>query len=389
MVWDQKAYSSERVPVTCTWAKSPKCKGSYTLARGSMLTAMRTRGSIVCNPCYIHETLVSGDNHPGRKYTYDDSVLHTIDSKHKAYLLGWIASDGSVRPGRISIGLNPIDIDILYQLRDIVGTDVPLSVSTKVAYLTFSSKVMSADVCRHLNILPKEKTYVVEWPKLDSYELNLAFLRGLFDGDGCIVRPKAGAQPRATICSYSPSMRASIVAFSRFKCKDYGTDVDWQNEDAIRFVEELYSDKSYPYLQRKYDTLQKWINWKPAIPGKYGKGGGFKWSATSYDAVCLSRQQSKDADQVLTIVSKASIDGNTEWYETDIKVIPNAGLSFCVTLEDSITSQGYALTQPVTIDGTYTGTVRVPLTKVDPCTPSLSIPCRGVRITCVQPIAER
>lgn len=50
-----------------------------------------------------------------------------IDSPEKAYLLGWIASDGSIRYFGFIIKFHKKDLKILEKLRDIICKDLPIN----------------------------------------------------------------------------------------------------------------------------------------------------------------------------------------------------------------------------------------------------------------------
>jgi hypothetical protein len=65
-----------------------------------------------------------------RTYSINESVFDSINTPEKAYILGFVYADGynNVSKGRIVIALNDKDIDILYQIRQVIGSTVPIRV---------------------------------------------------------------------------------------------------------------------------------------------------------------------------------------------------------------------------------------------------------------------
>lgn len=87
--------SHKQVSVVCDFQESKSClvnvTRSYRDARDNM---DRNNGSYICFQC-SRFMKYSGRNNPNCKYkALDDHLMDVIDSEVKAYLLGWIASDG-------------------------------------------------------------------------------------------------------------------------------------------------------------------------------------------------------------------------------------------------------------------------------------------------------
>lgn len=136
-----------------------------------------------------------------RHYPLDESYFDTIDSKDKAYFLGFMSADGNVyssehysgdRQNRFSLTLKNDDEYILELFKKYLKTTKPLSYTTKNnkyydsthARLEISSNRIVVALAKY-NIIPR-KSYPFEICRL-SEEYMSHYLRGYFDGDGSIT----------------------------------------------------------------------------------------------------------------------------------------------------------------------------------------------------------
>ncbi|MCM1219537.1 MAG: hypothetical protein NC548_34080 [Lachnospiraceae bacterium] len=134
-----------------------------------------------------------------RIYLFEhQDFFETINTEEKAYLLGFLAADGCVydppsegKQGIIKLALSSKDIEILELYRTYLGTNKPIQHERRdeeheYVSLELSSEKMFQDLNK-LNIKPR-KTYGNVWVNLGDKELQLAFIRGYFDGDGSISK---------------------------------------------------------------------------------------------------------------------------------------------------------------------------------------------------------
>ena len=148
-----------------------------------------------------------------------EDYFETIDTKEKAYWLGLLYSDGYIetrdkKPYRLGIEVNKKE-EILIN-RFILAIDLdPSYKKYREAYNTvqvrFVNKKMVNDLVK-LGLIPK-KSKLIELPELLSRELDLAFLLGVFDGDG-----KAGT---TRIISGSKKFLEQIKKKFKLKSKIY------------------------------------------------------------------------------------------------------------------------------------------------------------------------
>jgi len=125
------------------------------------------------------------------KYHVSHNYFSSIDTREKAYWLGWMWSDGNVyRQGesyQIKIDLYKDDAYILQHFAAALNSDYPLYSYKNAVRLLVSSKQMFTDLSRY-GIVPR-KSGVNYVPNI-SLDFVSDFIRGVFDGDGCISKGK-------------------------------------------------------------------------------------------------------------------------------------------------------------------------------------------------------
>lgn len=217
-----------------------------------------------CGLIKFSETF-SGRNNPSCIYkNLNDCFLSEIDTEEKAYILGWIASDGSVTPGAIVIEIHPQDIDVLVKIKNIICSSLEIktrfrkSTGQTMVYLILSSTQISKDVCKHLKIKPKAKCRKMRFPVLETDKLNYAFLRGYFDGDG-FVRQIRNHPLECGISSICMPMKKRIQEIVNLPSYLNSKQITWSTNNALELLHRIY-DNSSIYLNRKYNIYQEWID---------------------------------------------------------------------------------------------------------------------------------
>jgi len=130
------------------------------------------------------------------KYSHNQFFFNCINSEKSAYWLGFMYADGCVKGNKIYLGLAEKDKDFLEVFkRDIEATNPiykqKLSIKGKTYvsyYLTISSKYLVNDLIK-LGCIPK-KSLTLKFPTYEQVPEHLMhhFIRGYFDGDGCVCR---------------------------------------------------------------------------------------------------------------------------------------------------------------------------------------------------------
>lgn len=126
-------------------------------------------------------------------YNVDVEFFENIDTEEKAYILGYIFSDGHIsKNGILMFGCDKYDEDILYKIRYAMKSNHPIksklnSNGTPISLLNISCK----EIFKKLLELGfnNRKSYGMDFNKLvENIPNNLLnhFARGMFDGDGSI-----------------------------------------------------------------------------------------------------------------------------------------------------------------------------------------------------------
>lgn len=382
--------SHRPVHVVCDFRSSPKCRGAWTIPeRLAEETRRNNGGKIICVFC-SRALKSTGRRNPNCAYpTLDDAFFSDIDSEAKAYLLGWIASDGAIRPDSISIYVHEKDGPTLEHLRDLVCRDLPVrrKKNDLVGFTVNSSRIV-ADVCKWLGIAPGKKAAVVLFPALRSDALRWAFVRGFFDGDGSISSLRASSRrsrggfpaPRATIASTSTKLVSAIEKFCGIPAHVRTDGIEWSGTNAVDFLGKLYDDAQH-FLGRKRDLYLDWCHWVPALSGTSRRDLLFRWAKVTEGAVAPSKSRASDSGFDLTLIAPARRHGQVQFYRTGIKVQPSFGWYFDLVPRSSIARTGYMLANSIgVIDRGYIGEILVPLIKVDPQAEDLELPARIVQL---------
>lgn len=362
--------SHKIVDVLCDVKKSDKCRVQM---RKEFCTVMRDRskneGKDVCLYCF-RLIKFSGRSNPNCKFKMDDAFFATIDSREKAYILGFIASDGSIPKSadRIDIEIHKRDKFVLSSIAKAISDDcVVKPVKNDHVSLSLCSQQMVKDVCRHLEITPGAKSSYVRFPNQISDSYKWDFIRGYFDGDGSINNPaKKIKQPRCKVTSNSAKMLNSIRCFCGITCSMGKSDLWFSGNNALDFLGKLY-DNATIYMPRKRNLFLDWSMWQPALPGLYGSDSIFKWVKTREDAVAPTKARASDSGFDLVVLEKVKNFGDVELWDTGIKVCPEFGWYFEMVPRSSISKRGYILANLTgVIDRSYTGNILVALVKIDP-----------------------
>lgn len=123
-----------------------------------------------------------------RKFSINQNFFDTIDTQEKAYILGLLYADGYVSETNtyISLALHNKDNHILEQINTVTLNECPIRDKKQMRVLNIYSKKM---VERLVELgCGQAKTFKLKFPteeQVPSYLIH-HFIRGYFDGDGCI-----------------------------------------------------------------------------------------------------------------------------------------------------------------------------------------------------------
>lgn len=199
-----------------------------------------------------------------RKYKINDNYFDII-TKNNAYLLGFLAADGSIqKDGSIKIGLSTIDKDFLKMLQTELQSNYPIrDYQTKdgfyVSEFVFRSEKIKNELQKYGII--NRKTYTFDFPVNLSQKYWLDFIRGYFDGDGTFCL--SGIYNRASLCGYNKVFLEKVVDIldkyynipkvTIYKKKDSNVYYfQYSHSSAEKLYNLFYQDNPTLYLPRKY-----------------------------------------------------------------------------------------------------------------------------------------
>lgn len=203
-----------------------------------------------------------------QKYKIDEDIFSLIDTEEKAYWLGFLFADGYNHTSKFSVALtlSNCDFDILEKFKKFLKTDKPIrrnnSESSKVV---IENKKISKDL-EKIGMV-KAKTHILFFPKIEK-KLERHFIRGYFDGDGCISYGK-NIDKGATISIVSNKQfleqieRKINVKFSYTKRhKNRNDEIFTLNTGGVgnimKFYHYIYEGSSI-FMDRKRNKFDMWL----------------------------------------------------------------------------------------------------------------------------------
>lgn len=229
------------------------------------------------------------------KYNYNSDYFEVIDCANKAYWLGFLYADGCVSVlhqenknvdcMHLEITLCKKDKKHLEKFRTCLESDVPIvdkivklnNKEYEECRLTISCTKMCRDLIK-LGCIPK-KTFSIRLPNDDivPHEFKKDFIRGYFDGDGCICVSTMANKPHIEVTfSGTELMMGDISKYlvqelvirqipkMMHDSRSHGVSFFIYGEDTIKdFLDYLYKDSEL-YLDRKYLKYKEYYkNYKP------------------------------------------------------------------------------------------------------------------------------
>lgn len=136
---------------------------------------------------FKENNLISRKTGPKIKYIIDNNFFKEINCEANAYFLGLMYADGHISKNLnyMNIHLQSGDIDILEKFRDLISPNYKIK-KDKNGYIFF--QICQTDIVKQLISLGcvPQKSLILKFPTCISDNLIHHFLRGYFDGDGCI-----------------------------------------------------------------------------------------------------------------------------------------------------------------------------------------------------------
>ena len=212
-----------------------------------------------------------------RKYEINEHFFDKIDTRNKAYVLGFLYADGYNNRinNTIVLSLNRKDEEVLLKIRGAVDSNKPLyhhdyihsdGVERHMSELTFASKHM----CEQLEKwgMTQAKTFTIDFPDFLSDDLVSHFIRGYFDGDGCVSETKDLTRRPGVKCPITMMSSMQLcMHMQEYLLKNQNIDFKVNHptghselngiirssskENIIKFINYIYKDADL-YMKRKH-----------------------------------------------------------------------------------------------------------------------------------------
>lgn len=198
---------------------------------------------------------------------FNEHIFDSIDTEEKAYWLGFIFADGTINSSPIREGVKSIygfelslgikDLKHLEKFKKFIEYNKDLLVDNNRCRFSIANKHFWTTL-NNLGCTPN-KSLTLKFPNI-SENLIRHFIRGYFDGDGCITRYVNihTVTPRVTVLG-TEDMLNNIIKYSNTISqlkhdKRHSKEIfhlDWNKENSIKFINYIYNNSTI-YLDRKY-----------------------------------------------------------------------------------------------------------------------------------------
>jgi intein-encoded DNA endonuclease-like protein len=216
--------------------------------------------------------LIRDVSHCGRKYEINENIFDQINTKEKAYWIGFLYADGSVVKNKTSkklrLALAAKDISHLEVFSKFIYNVNRVKKYTAyvddkpypAAYVDVFSKYFTNKLCE-LGCV-QNKTHCLEFPKWITKDLLHHFIRGYFDGDGSIsisnnkacVSFTSNLQFLQSLQKIFDKKYIHSSLFSVSENKNTSTISTGGNKQVERLMTWLYQDATI-FLTRKHDIF--------------------------------------------------------------------------------------------------------------------------------------
>lgn len=226
-----------------------------------------------------------------RRYKRNSEYFDNINTPNKAYILGLIYADGNnyIRGKKhcFTLQLQEQDRDLLERVRRELEYEgelrfVPLNEKNKNYMNQYLLTITDEHMCEQLKRIGvvERKSLVLTFPTFLRPDLIRHFVRGYFDGDGCVSYEKNQDKEITCICgtyeflsSLSTILHSMFVKNNMYHPKQSGDSNTWvlrtsSNLSSYKFLSWIYQDCDMK-MERKYkrylEFCERYINPKGRI----------------------------------------------------------------------------------------------------------------------------
>lgn len=195
----------------------------------------------------------------------DNYAFDKIDTKEKAYTLGFILADGAISDVNTEISVAIQDKSIVEFIARIIGGNVIYDYTFNKATRRFPRARLSKKITDITKFLGGQKKQDRHFPIVKK-DMEKYLILGLFDADGCITwgyrKDKDRLWQKINITSslkiltgvqqyLLKKLNISTIIRPKKDCDCYL--IEFSNkEDVLKFIRHIYSDSDFIILKRKY-----------------------------------------------------------------------------------------------------------------------------------------
>ena len=196
---------------------------------------------------------------------FDNTIFDCIDSEEKAYWLGFIYADGYVssRDNGFEISLGLKDLVHLNKFAKFLKHDNNVKVDSFRCRFSVVNKHLKQRL-NELGITPK-KSLIIQFPNSNQVPDYLIphFIRGYFDGDGCILTKKTSVKKLSISLLGTRNILENVIKHSAMvtnilQDKRHSSEVFYISlgiKKAKIFADYIYKDSNI-YLERKRENYE-------------------------------------------------------------------------------------------------------------------------------------
>lgn len=219
---------------------------------------------------------INDNNYNNKKYSYNENVFEKIDSEEKAYWLGFLYADGYIRTsgkgGIVQLSLGEKDLIQLEKFKKFLNSNNKIKKNVSIlngkSYVSYKIVISSLKMANDLTNLGcfENKSLNLKFPTEQQVpnEYIHHFMRGYFDGDGCITGIKSKSFSVIGTNAFLKEYQSKLIKelglnktkFS--KCGQAFTLRYRGNIQIIKIRNFLYKNSSI-YLERKHSKF----DWRP------------------------------------------------------------------------------------------------------------------------------
>ena len=212
--------------------------------------------------------LAKGIDIYSRKSHVNDHIFDSIDTEEKAYWLGFLYADGNVKhynkSWRIELTLQECDVNHLMKFSQFLSLNKEPAYreKTKAYRISFCSSRVAEELIKK-GCVPK-KSLILKFPQYNIVPKDLMphFIRGYFDGDGCISLKQQVNSIRKHVSLLGTkefledfvkevNLKGTIIKKDK-RTESNTYQIVFTKEEGNKLLDHMYGSASI-YLQRKYN----------------------------------------------------------------------------------------------------------------------------------------